>query len=363
MKKKNKIIKIVSPGRTCLFGDHQDYLGLPVIACAISKYISLNAYENSSFVFRIQLPDIGEERIIDIHDDFKILKKRDYFASSLKVLKRYGCIPDRGFNITIRGDLPINAGLSSSSALIVAWIRFLLEGFGSTHKITPELIARMAYEAEVLEHKEPGGIMDQYTISMGNVLFINTSERASYEIIQKKLDGLIVGESGIKKETIGTLGNRKEFALKAIESVKLKNPDFNIQSALLEEYDHYEKDIPLELRPYFFAALKNHSITLKAFNEFKKEKPDLRYLGALMNEHHLVLKDILKITVPLIDQMVSKAIEAGAYGVKIVGSGGGGSIVAIAPLEKEQKVIEAICNAGAKSAYNVNVDRGVRLID
>lgn len=363
MKKKNKIIKIVSPGRTCLFGDHQDYLGLPVIACAISKYISLNAYENSSFVFRIQLPDIGEERIIDIHDDFKILKTRDYFASSLKVLKRYGCIPDRGFNITIRGDLPINAGLSSSSALIVAWIRFLLEGFGSTHKITPELIARMAYEAEVLEHKEPGGIMDQYTISMGNVLFINTSERASYEIIQKKLDGLIVGESGIKKETIGTLGNRKEFALKAIESVKLKNPDFNIQSALLEEYDHYEKDIPLELRPYFFAALKNHSITLKAFNEFKKEKPDLRYLGALMNEHHLVLKDILKITVPLIDQMVSKAIEAGAYGVKIVGSGGGGSIVAIAPLEKEQKLIEAICNAGAKSAYNVNVDRGVRLID
>ena len=363
MKKNNKIIKIVSPGRTCLFGDHQDYLGLPVIACAINKYISLNAFENLFSVFKIQLPDIGEERLIDIHDDFKILEKRDYFASSLKVLKRYGCIPDKGFNITITGDLPINAGLSSSSALIVAWIRFLLEAFGSTYETTPELVARMAYEAEVLEHKEPGGIMDQYTISIGSVLFINAREKASYEIIQNNLKGLIVGESGIKKETIGTLGNRKEFALKAIESVKLKNPDFDIQSALFEEYDHYEKDIPLELRPYFFAALKNHSITLKAFNEFKKEKPDQRYLGALMNEHHLVLKDILKITVPLIDQMVSKAIEAGAYGVKIVGSGGGGSIVAIAPLEKEQKVIEAICNAGAKAAYKVNVDRGARLID
>ena len=363
MKKNNKIIKILSPGRTCLFGDHQDYLGLPVIACAINKYISLNAFENSFSVFKIQLPDIGEERLIHIYDDFKHLEKRDYFASSLKVLKRYGCIPDRGFDITITGDLPINAGLSSSSALIIAWIRFLLEAFGSTYETTVELIARMAYEAEVLEHKEPGGIMDQYTISMGNVLFINTSERASFEIIQKNLDGLIVGESGIKKETINTLGNRKEFALKAIESVKLKNPDFEIRSALFEEYDHYEQDIPLELRPYFFAALKNHSITLKAFNEFKKEPPNLRYLGALMNEHHLVLKDILKITVPLIDQMVSKAIEAGAYGVKIVGSGGGGSIVAVAPLEKKQKVIEAICNAGGKAAYKVNVDMGARLID
>ncbi|MFH6770053.1 galactokinase family protein [Gaetbulibacter aquiaggeris] len=363
MKKNNKIIKILSPGRTCLFGDHQDYLGLPVIACAINKYISLNAFENSFSVFKIQLPDIGEERLIDIYDDFKHLEKRDYFASSLKVLKRYGCIPDRGFDITITGDLPINAGLSSSSALIIAWIRFLLEAFGSTYETTVELIARMAYEAEVLEHKEPGGIMDQYTISMGNVLFINTSERASFEIIQKNMDGLIVGESGIKKETINTLGNRKDNALKAIEYVKLKNPEFEIKSAILEEYKDYEKDIPFELRPYFFAALKNHSITLKAFNEFKKEKPNLRYLGTLMNEHHLVLKDILKITVPLIDQMVSKAIQAGAYGVKIVGSGGGGSIVAVAPLEKEQKVIEAINNAGGKAAYKVNVDMGARLMD
>ena len=76
MKINNKIIKILSPGRTCLFGDHQDYLGLPVIACAINKYISLNAFENSFSVFKIQLPDIGEERLIDIHDDFKILEKR-----------------------------------------------------------------------------------------------------------------------------------------------------------------------------------------------------------------------------------------------------------------------------------------------
>ena len=28
-------IRVTAPGRICLFGEHQDFLGLPVIACAI----------------------------------------------------------------------------------------------------------------------------------------------------------------------------------------------------------------------------------------------------------------------------------------------------------------------------------------
>ena len=59
--------------------------------------------------------------------------------------------------------------------------------------------------------------------------------------------------------------------------------------------------------------------------------------------------------------MIENAIEAGAYGAKIVGSGGGGSIVALVPKEKEDKVISALMRAGAKAAYNVKVDSGVRI--
>lgn len=354
-------IYILSPGRTCLFGDHQDYLGLPVIACAINKYIRLKATVNKSLFFRIKLPDISEERDIEIHEEFKIMDHRDYFASSLRVLKRYGCIPDEGYDVEITGDLPLNAGVSSSSALIIAWIRFLLQAFGANQEITKELVARIAYEAEVLEHNEPGGLMDQYSISLGSVLFIETDQKMSYKIIPNDIEGLIVGESGVKKETIGTLGDRKEKALKAIEYVTLKNPNFDIKLAVLEEYEKYEKDIPLDLRPYFYAALKNHDITLKALGEFRKTNPDIKYIGDLMNQHHLVLKDVLKITVPLIDNMVDSALNAGAYGVKIVGSGGGGSIIAIAPKDKEQDVIDAIKREG-KDAYVVKVDPGARIV-
>ena len=36
----NKIIS-KAPGRVCLFGDHQDYLGLPIIATTIDKEITI----------------------------------------------------------------------------------------------------------------------------------------------------------------------------------------------------------------------------------------------------------------------------------------------------------------------------------
>ena len=51
-------ISLTAPARICLFGDHQDYLGLPVIACAIDKFITLTATKNNSNVIRLILPDI-----------------------------------------------------------------------------------------------------------------------------------------------------------------------------------------------------------------------------------------------------------------------------------------------------------------
>jgi len=78
-------------------------------------------------------------------------------------------------------------------------------------------------------------------------------------------------------------------------------------------------------------------------------------IGRLINEHHLVLKDVLKITTPKIDAMINAAIQAGAYGAKIVGSGGGGSICVMASLENQQQVMIDIMKAGAKNVYPVSI--------
>ena len=85
-----KEIISLAPGRTCLFGDHQDYMHLPIIACAINRQITLKAVENNSEAFHISMPDEEQERTISINTwskDFEA--KGDNFIAALKVLKSY----------------------------------------------------------------------------------------------------------------------------------------------------------------------------------------------------------------------------------------------------------------------------------
>ena len=355
-------ITIEAPGRICLFGDHQDYLGLPVIACAINRKIVLSAKRNNSEYFEIFMPDVSSERTISILESFDALEPQDYFASALRVVKRYGCVPNFGYTIEIKGDIPINAGVSSSSALVVAWVHFLLKAFGCNQTVTPQLIAQLAYEAEVLEHHSPGGRMDQYTIALGNILYIDTSKDLAFKTIGNSLKGLILAESGIPKETIGLLSEMRTKATKSIDFVKNKHPYFDIKMATLEDYKHLSKEIPVDLNPYFYATLKNHAITQKALKAFETEPFDSKIIGKLMNEHHNVLKEVLKITVPKIDKMINVALNTEAYGTKIVGSGGGGSIVVLAPEHKKEVIINALLDNGAKAAYEVSITEGTLTI-
>lgn len=355
-------IQIVAPARICLFGDHQDYLGLPVIACAINRQINLIAKPNTTKEFIFNLPDINSQRNFSIDETFEDLQAGDFFASTLRRARKYGCIPSLGYSITIQGNIPVNAGVSSSSAIVVAWVSFLLKTFGCDREITSEFISQLAYEAEVLEHNSPGGKMDQYSIGIGNIIFIETGDHFSYQIIGDEMEGLILGESGISKDTLGLLSSVKTNALEAIKIISDKVPGFIIETASLKDYEKYSPLLSEALKPYFYAARQNHQITQKALIEFGKDNLDLQAIGTLMNEHHTILRDDLKITVPRIDAMVEAALAAGAYGAKIVGSGGGGCIVAISPNDKKKAIIQAIKQAGGKDAYEVLVAKGAQEI-
>ncbi|NJB71101.1 galactokinase [Saonia flava] len=350
-----------APGRVCLFGDHQDYLGLPIIACAIDKYITLSATKNNSDFFLLNFLDLNTTRKIDIRDTHHNISHDDFLILAIRVLKRYGCIPTTGYNIEVKGSIPMNAGLSSSSALVVAWVNFLVQTFGTNQSITQELIAKIAYEAEVAELGNPGGKMDQYSIGLGNIIYLETDKKSIYETIGTHLDGLVVGESGIPKDTLGLLADRKTLALKGIAILKNKFPKFNVKTISENEYEQYASHLSGEIRPYFYAAVHNHMITQKALLEFKKDNINLTTIGELMNAHHTILKEVLKITVPKIDRMIDTALNVGALGAKIVGSGGGGSIVVLAP-NNQEKIINALKKSGAEKAYPVSVSKGVKII-
>ena len=359
-----KLITAIAPARICLFGDHQDYLELPIIACAIDRYIRIDCKAHKPYELLISMPDMNVIESIPLHTQkgTSLSPKGNYLAAAIHAVKSYGCIPDCGYTLTVKGSIPINAGLSSSSALTVSFVNWLLHTYGCTQDINGRLIGQIAYEAEVVLQNSPGGKMDQYTIGIGQTIFLETDTDSKHLEISHGLSGLIVGESGIPKDTIGLLGDLKGNALKAIGIVQKENPKFELAKATLVDYEQHKEMLPKSLQPYFYAAIKNHLITQEALLELQSEYVSYQKIGSLLNAHHKVLRDVLKITVPRIDQMISAAIEAGAYGAKIVGSGGGGSICALSPKGKEEKIIQAIKHAGAKDAYSVNICAGAHIL-
>ena len=80
-------LAISTPGRICLFGEHQDYLLLPVIPCAISLRLRLEGERRSDNTVRLALPDIGKEVSFTIDHPLQYTGDRDYLRSVVNVLQ------------------------------------------------------------------------------------------------------------------------------------------------------------------------------------------------------------------------------------------------------------------------------------
>ena len=77
-----------------------------------------------------------------------------------------------------------------------------------------------------------------------------------------------------------------------------------------------------------------------------------------MNQHHETLRDNLGISTPRIERMINAALQAGALGCKITGSGNGGCMIAFCP-GKEKQVRTAIEGEGGK-VYTSKVVSGAK---
>ena len=354
-----KKILSTAPGRVCLFGDHQDYIELPVIACAIDRMMQIDAEENGKDHFEIDMPDMAQKRTIPLQQDFDEIERGDFLKIALKVLQKRHIVPTKGYRLTITSEIPINSGLSSSSALTIAWIQFLIAAF-SDRSFSPKELALLAYETEVIEPGSSGGKMDQFTIAIGDTIFLDTHTDRVQKFNDVVLD-LVVGVSGLSKDTFGTLSHLKSNVWKAIDQVKAQIPEFDIASTTINELNKNLILIETSLKPFFYAAVCNHDITQKALKTLEEEQFNPQILGELMNEHHHILKSYLKITPPLMDKMIDAANDNGALGSKIVGSGGGGCMVAIVQDQNQKQIIEAIKASGAEDAFAVNITKGATI--
>ena len=355
---KTEKIKISTPGRICLFGEHQDYLGLPIIASAISKRIFIEGTKRNDREIRIELPDIKDAEIITLNSLLSYKNEQDYYRSSLNVLLMEGYSFSNGFDCVVHGDIPINSGTSSSSALVVTWINFLLRMSDQSAILSAEKIAEYAHRAEVLEFSEPGGMMDHYSTSVGNIIWLESFPKIKLEKINSRLGAFVLGNSRKPKETKAILARVKQDVLNIVNELRKINSEFSLHKIILDEIEEYKKYLSNEQYVLLGGTVKNRNITTAAKKVFETIPLDREKIGFLLNDHHKILRDVLSISTSKIDRMIDAALNAGAYGAKINGSGGGGCMFAYAPVEPEI-VLDAIKKI-SKEAYIVYSDEGTR---
>ncbi len=347
-----------SPGRICLFGEHQDYLGLPVIPAAISLRIAIEGRRNNSQIVNLHLPDINSSESFSFDGPLPYLVERDYFRSVVNVMRRNGFTFTSGFDCTVRGNIPINSGTSSSSALIVTWVNFLARMSDQAQELAPERIAVLAHAAEVLEFGEPGGMMDHFSTAIGGTIFLEFEPKIRIAHLRSDLGSFVLGDSGEPKDTKSILARVKDQVVAVSKRLAQSHPGFTLHTASISDLDQLKSELTNQQSKLFIGTIRNRDITFLAREVLTATLIDRQKVGSLLNEHQAVLRDVLRISTPKIDRMIDAALKAGALGGKINGSGGGGCMFAYAP-EKAEEVAEAIERVGGK-AYVVSIGEGAR---
>jgi galactokinase len=310
-------------------------------------------------VAHIDLPDIGSSESFTLGEQLAYTGSRDYFRSSVNVLLRKGFTFSTGCDCTVRGNIPINSGTSSSSALIVTWLGFLARISDQRRVLSPFEVATLAHEAEVLEFGEPGGMMDHFSTAFGGVLAIDFHPKLQVQEIPVVLGPLVLGDSKQPKDTTAILSRVKMGVVQAVNRLQDRYPDFSLHTADAETIRRVAPDLTGEERELLLGTIRNRDITREARELMCHQPLNHRGLGELLSQHQTILRDVLKISTPKIDRMIEMAMEAGAFGAKINGSGGGGCMFAYAP-DSHEKVAEAIERAGG-SAIVVKTDEGTRM--
>lgn len=348
-------MEISTPGRICLFGEHQDYLGLPIIAMAISLRSYIKGEKVANQQVTIHKPDLNDSESFSL-DNLDYDYQRDYYKSGIKICLNEGLSFSHGFNCEVSSKIPFQAGTSSSSAIMVSWVHFLSRMADEPVDWDLNKIAEVSYKAETLEFEEPGGMMDQYTTSIGDFIYLESNPGIVVDKINPKLGTFVLGDSLQPKDTIGILSRCKDSRLEIIKKLEFRNPGIDFQSC---NANHDLTNLDEDEKELYFGTIRNKEILNQAIVELKKDKIDHKMIGRLLNDHQSVLRDILCISTDKVDDMINAALNAGAYGGKINGSGGGGCMFAYAP-ENPERVAEAIEDAGGKS-YIICSDQGTRI--
>ncbi|MEQ9365001.1 MAG: galactokinase family protein [Leptospirales bacterium] len=374
-----RTITAAAPGRICLFGEHQDYLGLPVIAMAVDREFRIEFTPSAATrEFTIHTPDLADRPPQGL--DIAAPRPRsddDYCWGVGQTLLEEGFEFPRGGDAVFRSNIPFRAGCSSSSAMSAAWMRLLLEIGEHPRRAEylndPERVAYLVYKGEKEIFQGAGGMMDQYSCYLGGLLYVYpaaypgapavANDRA-FGVEQLKLDpgGIILIDSGQPKDTQGILASVGDRARAAVASAAEHVADFRLSTITRDRYEAEQAAVPEPARSIVRDHLINRDLCQEGITMLRSGELHPERLGAMLNEEHRILSQTLGIATPLIDEIQQICNSAGALGGKINGSGGGGTLFCYAPDPESQKKVTSVLDERGICYFPVRKSDGARIL-
>lgn len=280
-----------------------------VISTSIDKYCYILAKHLPPFLDYNYRIIYSQQELVKEIDEIKHPAARE----CLKFMK-----VKKPTEIVHSGDLPARAGLGSSSAFTVGLLNTLYALDGK--RISKENLAEQAIKIEQDWIKEAVGNQDQVATAVGGFNII------SFKTTTKNKDIF-------KVEPIFNKSFLEEFNkhLLLFFTGYTRNA-FEIERAKIEQIHN---------KAEYYNKLQE--ITNFASECFMAQ--NLNKIGKLLHETWMIKRELCNVvTTPVIDEIYNSAIESGAIGGKLIGSGGGGFMIFFVPIKKKEKVKETLKN-------------------
>ncbi len=329
-----------APGRANLIGEHTDYNGFPVLPFAIDRAAWTAAAPRASATLTVRNLDavrFPQETIPLAHlmDRPRQGTWVDYVVAAARLRP-----PAQGLELVVGGDVPLDAGLSSSAALLCSVLLALAEPGDRL------ALAEAARLAEQYVGTLAGG-MDQAAALLGrrdHALRIDFRPLRVRTIALPPALAVVVAHSGVSAAKGGAAqaGYNARVRECAAAAHLLGAPAGGLLADVPGE-DRLERarrlaDPILRTRAGFvFAEAERVGSAEEAL-----EDGDLASLGKLLDASHQGLRDLYEVSHPAVDALVARARAAGAFGARIVGAGFGGCMIALADAQRAGAVQQAL---------------------
>lgn len=343
-----------APGRVNLIGEHTDYNGLPVLPMALDREIVLRHTPRADTRVILANADprfppveftLGETIPAEPDGAWGNYAR----AAGQALWREQGGM--RGIEGEFSSSLPAAAGLSSSSAMVVATALALLDANART--VPRERLMDLLARAERYVGLEGGG-MDQ-AISLGGVagcaLRIDFRPTLRLTPVQIPRDWrIIVAPSLVEarkaagaRDAYNTRVRECRDALVESRVTSRGSKDYFELLAAVPAVDAVER-ARLHLDDLHFRRFRHVVTEAERVDQAvaAMHASDLATFGALLSASHASLRDDYDVSAPGLDELVSIAERAGAAGARLTGAGFGGCIIAVTDAAGVEKVLEAL---------------------